>query len=189
MTEKPMWLIAIPDDMECWDQEIAKQVGQIWSVYIIDPNIATHCCEITPSFWLEYLDSFYERSFYDKNGDMSREMERKRDQLEDDIRTGQFQADCSCYVHCSSIMPLFMEPNKCRNFYMQKWRDGIPAFGWVSEFEGDNDEERMENAREHWQGNPPFGPIEIDSIMPRIRAGEDFNDIQKEMKSAENNAG
>jgi hypothetical protein len=181
--DKEFRLIALPDNMDNWDPLIALEAQQIWTVYFFDPNEKTHCCEITPSYWLEFLDSFFERDYYDANGDLSRENERERDGLEESIRTGQIQCDPSCYVHCHEIDHLFEEKNKYRDHFIAKWRGEIPAFGWSDTFAGDDDKERRENAREYWQGSPPFAPLEIDAVMKSIRRGESFDEVNKWLRS------
>ena len=49
-------LIAI-DDTACWRADLAAIGKRIFSVYLYDDMERTHCCELTPSRYLRFLEN------------------------------------------------------------------------------------------------------------------------------------
>jgi hypothetical protein len=48
--------IVLIDETKYWDEELAKQAGKIYGVFLFDANKKVHCCELTPSRELESLE-------------------------------------------------------------------------------------------------------------------------------------
>lgn len=56
-TLAPNWCIIGLDETQHWNipAEFAPHIERILSVYAFNRNVYTHCCEFTPSYWLECL--------------------------------------------------------------------------------------------------------------------------------------
>ena len=108
--------------------EDAPFIERIIGVYILDRSERTYCCEVTPSYLLHHVYDVV--TTYEETPDEVRERLWEEYALNggDDI-----------YVHCSVINALPPE----RIYYV--WGDGA-----------NDDNDAMESAREHIQGNPPF---------------------------------
>jgi hypothetical protein len=72
-----------------------KKVKSIHEVYLFDRNSQTYCCEITPSYWLEYL-----RSDVEWNEEPT---EEERNAMEEELITINANADNSCYRHVRDV--------------------------------------------------------------------------------------
>ena len=104
-------------------------IDRILGVYILDRSERTHCCEITPSYSLEHVYDTVVASF-DCPDDIRERLDERYAHLGgDDI-----------YVHCSVIDALPADR-------IRVWRGDDPI---------ESDDEAMEHAREHFQGNCPF---------------------------------
>jgi hypothetical protein len=68
-------------------------IKAIKSVYIYNRDERVHCCELTPSYWLEYLYTFIEWTDY-PDDDYKREEIQSR--YCDEPTDG-------CYMHCSAV--------------------------------------------------------------------------------------
>lgn len=60
-------LVAI-DETRYWSEEITKHTGRIAAVYLINFAEVTHCCEITPSYWAEFVCNIFENYFREPDG-------------------------------------------------------------------------------------------------------------------------
>ena len=81
-----------------------RLIKAIKSVYIYDRDERTFCCEITPSYWLEYLYTFVECT----------------DDADDDTRDRLDETYCheptdGCYMHCSAVERM-TEAKDCGEF-------------------------------------------------------------------------
>lgn len=108
----PEWrIVALKDDMSHWNSAAegyhrAMQAAgwQIYTVYIYNARSVTYCCEITPSYELEFFDFVTERTFNPGVPDCSEEdLEFLHDWLEES-KVGQPD---SVYVHCSGLDATF----------------------------------------------------------------------------------
>ena len=94
----PDWRIVLRDETQYWtDPELVKRCGgTIKGASLFDANRQVHCCEITPSFELERLNSVPKQWPDD---------ERTMESLEAELREADFQADSGCcsYVHVSDM--------------------------------------------------------------------------------------
>ena len=71
-----------------WNEDFIKQnnIKKIESVYLLDKNQVVNCCELTPSYWLEFL-------YYIVDSENEEATERV------DSETGEY----GTYYHCSDI--------------------------------------------------------------------------------------
>ena len=52
-TTKPAWCYIAIDETKHWNIALAHHIERILTIYAFNRNAATHCCEFTPSYWLE----------------------------------------------------------------------------------------------------------------------------------------
>jgi len=52
---KPKFMAVRLDETQHWSDEIKSQVKAIYAHYLFDENQVTHCCEVTPSYWLRWV--------------------------------------------------------------------------------------------------------------------------------------
>lgn len=83
-----MHVIAL-DETKYWREDIAKACGVIKRVYMFDRNEQTHCCELTPSYFLYPLYSFASNEI--------------SDEMDDKLRSGDNSSLEGMYVHVSNI--------------------------------------------------------------------------------------
>ena len=50
--------IVLLDETEYWAKHITEEAGKIHGAYIYDENMRVHCCEFTPSYFLEPLYAY-----------------------------------------------------------------------------------------------------------------------------------
>jgi len=114
-------------------------IEKITGVYLLDRNQRTHCCELTPSYWLIHL---YDQVVLTDAGQ----------ELDDYAVDALYQKYENCggeniYVHCHSIDAL-IERN-------EKW--SVYHYGDPEIDEDDVDyDDQIEGIREHLCGNCPF---------------------------------
>jgi hypothetical protein len=84
-TVKPV-IVAI-DETHYLSDETRVKTGKYWTLYVLNSAEATHCCEITPSYWLVAYDFATEKQI--------------DDELRSDLQGELYES--ACYVHCSSI--------------------------------------------------------------------------------------
>lgn len=93
-------LVAV-DTTEYWDLSEMQEVKTIWQFYLVDTSVATYCCEITPSYWLEPLgvnSVHYVGEFEEKLKDYFSEYEERRQFIEDVIEE-ETAREVGFYVH------------------------------------------------------------------------------------------
>ena len=59
------YVVAI-DETQFLDDEIRAKTGRFWTLYLYDKSSQTHCCEITPSYWLTPFDYATEKKTDDE---------------------------------------------------------------------------------------------------------------------------
>lgn len=74
---------------------LPHDIGRIFTVYMYNPDEQTHCCEITPSYYLIPVDCYAERTHL-----LSDEPEKERVY---DILENSMNGFEGIYRHCSSI--------------------------------------------------------------------------------------
>jgi hypothetical protein len=106
-------------------------IKRIFCVYVFNRHEATHLAEITPSYFLMYVNSWID---YKKNMDKHEEI---RDEIEERFLYSAENEDT--YMHCSSV-----------DAYCKKHPKNCRKLGGPERFES------LEDAREHVQGNWQF---------------------------------
>lgn len=81
-------LVAL-EETKYWDPEIIKKTGRIFTTYAYNPEEATNCCEITPSYYLIPVDFFCENTISDS--------------FQESVYHDWSIATEPCYVHCHVI--------------------------------------------------------------------------------------
>jgi len=81
-------LVAL-EETQHWDPEITNKTGRIFTVYAYNPEEATNCCEITPSYYLIPVDFFCENTLSDS--------------LQESVYREWAIATDPFYAHCSTI--------------------------------------------------------------------------------------
>lgn len=76
------------DETIYWREDIQQKAGKIFSVYIYDDGSVTHCCELTPSYELNFVHS------QPSNAD---------DETYDNILYGDADSEPVTYMHCSTV--------------------------------------------------------------------------------------
>jgi hypothetical protein len=52
----PEFKIVRINETEYWDLADTPAVKEVWAIYLVDVTRSHFCCEITPSYWLDFLD-------------------------------------------------------------------------------------------------------------------------------------
>lgn len=125
------------DETGYWVPNVTERAGKILGVYLYHDDIAVHCCELTPSYELHFVGSFY------TNSNLS---EDDREKLEEEIMEGNAAGqEPVMYMHCSRVdaMPKF--ENFCD--------DSVGSYVVKNDDLNESEDERIENAREWLRGN------------------------------------
>jgi hypothetical protein len=121
--------------------EDKPKIEKIMGVYLFDKNEVTHCCELTPSYWLIHL---YDEVVCAKEVD-----DEERSRLDEEY--GHEDAE-DIYVHCRDIERIIEKAERWTVLH-----HGDPE---LPDDEDKTDEEnhrdKMEALREHFCGNCPF---------------------------------
>lgn len=88
--------ICLLEETDSWCEEIRTQAGRLFGVYLFDARRYVHCCELTPSYELHFLETIYTKYIEDEN---------KREHLEDEIMEGNRETPEVSYVHVFKITP------------------------------------------------------------------------------------
>ena len=91
---KPRFVAVRINETKHWSDDIKAQVKAIHAHYVFDENTVTHCCEITPSYWLRWVGFDIETE--DPHAEISEE-------LHDAVAEGFHSAENSGYYHCRTI--------------------------------------------------------------------------------------
>lgn len=74
---KPNFVVIKLDETRNWSEYIQQRAKKrIFGYYLVDLSIITHLCEITGSYWCEFLYNRFEdtSSFEDENGELTDEL-------------------------------------------------------------------------------------------------------------------
>lgn len=86
------------DETKYWNKgTVLVKVGRIFGLYAADLSSITHCCELTPSYELNFVKSECKCDYTD---------EVDWELIDDYIITGNAERELVSYVHCSSINAL-----------------------------------------------------------------------------------
>jgi len=86
------------DETKYWDQNFVARLkgNRLIATYIFDATERTYCCEITPSYFMRYVNTEVVGSNYDFN-------DEEWNEINDIIFEGEYQSDNDHYRHCSSV--------------------------------------------------------------------------------------
>lgn len=121
-------------------------INKIMAVFLYDKNSHTHCCELTPSYWMNFL--YHEIEFTEKGNALDEvgypsEEYDKREELLDSYEN---EPDDGMYVHVWNIDQLEEELSKQQFRYHVVGNPGV-------KFEDVPRDEQMEALREHYNCN------------------------------------
>ena len=119
--------------------EHAPHIQAIYGYYLFDRNEVTHCCELTPSYYLIHLY------------DVVILTPEAQDSLDEEMKDQIFQEYCggdNIYVHCRSVDAILRKRGKPKRTY-HYGETGV-------KFTDTDYDEQMESLREHLCGNPPL---------------------------------
>lgn len=85
-TMKPELYVVKIDETKYWAEDIIEKAGRIFGVYIYDKNRRVHCCELTPSYELRFIESQTEK--------------RVDDTVYDEILRADAYSEGWRYYHC-----------------------------------------------------------------------------------------
>ena len=121
------------------DPAILAKAGRIFGLYVADLSVGVHCCELTRSYELNFVESQWE-------GTGKELSEEDREAVHDYIMEGDVNSQPVMYVHCSNVDALpVLDPQK-GEFFPPKERSG--AVIELGEVEQDEDEVSDEDALE-----------------------------------------
>jgi len=83
------WKIVALEETHLWNKVVIESTGRIWGLYLFAANHQVHCCEITPSYELNLIESITERAIDDDTFD--------------DVRNADAFSEQMAYWHCSAI--------------------------------------------------------------------------------------
>jgi hypothetical protein len=108
---KPVFKSVRIDETMCWNTDFVAGLGpgaKVIGTYVYDETERTYCCEIMPSYWLEYMGTHVEPG---------RELtEEEWDKVHEFIMEGEAEhGDAGHYRHCSSMKSFKPEivPGSC----------------------------------------------------------------------------
>lgn len=82
------------DETGYWAPSIAERAGKIIGVYLYHDDLHVHCCELTPSYELHFVGSFYTASNLEED---------EWEKLDEEIREGNVDQELVTYMHCSRV--------------------------------------------------------------------------------------
>lgn len=151
---RPHAMLLIKDETRYWldDDLIARCGGKIYGVYLFNERQVTYCCEITPSYELEFLESIPHSTAYSRLPVGATEREEYDAQVEDDETRSKLQdadvdTDRWIYIHCGDL-PTPKNPAELKQLLTQ-WDGSVPCVisvayptrrewrDWVREHDGD----------------------------------------------------
>lgn len=118
------------------NQEDAPFIRAIHSVYLVDRSQRTHCCEMTPSYFLIYMYDVVECQ-PGTTDDRAQRLYEKYENLGGD----------DCYVHCHELETIIKADEKGKVCHLGTTN--------VS-FDDVCHDDQMEALREHYCANPPL---------------------------------
>lgn len=148
-TIRPNWcFIRLNEHMEHWNlpDAIKPYVAAIYGVYAFDRNLHTHCCEVTPSYYLHCMDwdwDFTPAANLLPDAERSAKMDAISEFFFGDCHT--YLEGCSGYHHAHHIEAM-IQHDKTVRFHQA---GDIDPDG-----EHADDEEGM--LAEYWHPNPKF---------------------------------
>ncbi len=126
----PHFFLFLSDETDYWlDEELVERCGgSILGAYLFNANRHVHCCELTPSYEMEFLGSI--------PGNPKPHSEQEVDRIDMDLVDGDQGSDPISYVHVSSV-----NLTKCTDVWKldgREWQEILD--------DADDDKERAHSA-------------------------------------------
>ena len=104
----PSWHAIRLDETHFYDKSFLDEYGveKIYGVYVTDFNTRVYCCEITPSYELNFVNSVFDGG-PDRDDD-----EEKFENLEQELYKADAYTESVSYMHCGSVSAL---PEDCKH--------------------------------------------------------------------------
>jgi hypothetical protein len=137
---KPNWCFVRLDETDDWNlpDSIKAYVAKVYGIYAFNRNSHTHCCEITPSYWMIAIAwDFEPTEALNKLGD--RERDNMLELIEDTLREASLQDSC----HYRHVAPLekVITSGKCKCHEAGELSDEVHPLDALCEY---------------WNPNPKF---------------------------------
>jgi len=134
-------VLRINDDLSNWNlpENYKPFIESIYGVFLFDRKVATYCCEITPSYFLEFLyrDIVFSEDFED---------ESLRDEIQQWITEATVEEE-SHYRHCSQVDRM-IEAAREEKWFIHEEKEEFDSGFYSSEEEAYR--EVFEALREHF---------------------------------------
>ena len=130
------------DETRNWehgDPAILAKAGRIFGLYVADLSVGVHCCELTRSYELNFVESQWE-------GTGKELSEEDREAVHDYVMEGDRDTPLVSYMHCSNVNALPVLDPKKGEFFPPKEKGG--AMIELGECDQDEDEVSDEDALE-----------------------------------------
>jgi hypothetical protein len=121
------------------DPAILAKAGRIFGLYVADLSVGVHCCELTRSYALYFVESQWE-------GTGKELSEEDREAVHDYVMEGDRDTQPVSYMHCHTVDAFPVLDSKKGEFFPPKGKTG--AVIELGEVEQDEDEVSDEDALE-----------------------------------------
>lgn len=88
--QRSNWKIVAIEQTSYWNPEIVEKTGRLFGTFLFDASRQVHCCELTPSYEMHFIETLAENMIDDETDAMIRDA---------DI-VGQNEVE---YWHCHSV--------------------------------------------------------------------------------------
>ena len=139
------------DETRNWehgDPAILSKAGRIFGLYVADLSVGVHCCELTPSHELNFVESQCE-------GTGEELSEEDWEAVHDYVMEGDRDTPLVSYMHCSDVNALpVLDPKKGELFPPKEEGGAMIELGEVEQDEDEvSDEDALEGMMEYVRTN------------------------------------
>ena len=130
------------------DPAILAKAGRTFGLYVADLSVGVHCCELTRSYELNFVESQWE-------GTGEELSEKDSEAVHDYIMEGDVHSPAVIYVHCYTVdaFPV-LDPKKGECFPPQGKAGAVIELGEVEQDEDEvSDEDALEGMMEYVRSN------------------------------------
>jgi len=132
-------VVCIEETQHYTDKALVEKVGKIHAVFLYNKNSHTHCCEITPSYELHYIDTTYSDHIED---------ELQREEVDEHIQEANLHRELIEYHHVSGIDSI---PEKYHVPFSEDWEPTEGQYKMEAEYR-----ELLEEVIGDERANPNF---------------------------------
>lgn len=147
-TKPDFHIVALSEDLSTWGipADILTHITGVQGVYTYDSNEVTHCCEVTPSYWLYFLE--YRAVGDDLYASEDEDLKDKVHNFFQDVR----DESGGMYVHCHNLDSIVAD---LKGKPFRYYHAGDP-FGDISADELETGYTRFDAIQEIWNTNLPL---------------------------------